>query len=269
VKGADWSVGQMDYLLFKTAGYDFAMRYAVPTLPGKSLTHAEITVAHAMDVSVGFIYETTGTTWRGGHVQGMIDGHQAKSALAAMTVPVGRACYHAIDEQVTPADLGQIGEWVSGLIAGMWPYAVGVYGQYLVMQYLHVNFPDVKLWQTPAWSGGQTSDHINLLQGGRSTFDGVDIDADTWVAGDPGFWSPIVAPPPSPQLEDQDMIVLKVTAPEGQAWSGTRTFLYSGPTIHHIVSGEDNGAFTKALTVVTVSWEQFLAVGGASVPVAP
>lgn len=65
------------------------------------------------------------------------------------------------------------------------------------------------------------------------------------------------------------MIIVKVTAPEGQAWSGTRTFLYAGATLHHIVSGTDNGQLAGILDECEITWEQFLALGGASVPVTP
>jgi len=65
---------------------------------------------------------------------------------------------------------------------------------------------------------------------------------------------------------EEDLIILKVTAPAGQAWSGTRTFLYSGPSLHHIVSGTDNREFHAVLPVAEVTWGQFLACGGAAVP---
>lgn len=92
------------------------------------------------------------------------------------------------------------------------------------------------------------------------------------VKGSP---QPVPSPvPPSPQPPSghhggNDVIIVKVTAPEGQAWAGTRTFLYGGATLHHIVSGIDNAAFNAVLDECVITWPQFLALGGASVPVTP
>lgn len=86
---------------------------------------------------------------------------------------------------------------------------------------------------------------------------------------------PVPTPVPSPGHPSgqhhggNDMIIVKVTAPEGQAWSGTRTFLYGGATLHHIVSGTDNGQLASILDECEITWEQFLALGGAAVPVTP
>jgi len=159
-----------------------------------------------------------------------------------------------------------IDEWVAGLMMASSPYMAGVYGQYLVMEHIHGRFPLVKLWQTTAWSNRQVSDHINVLQGGRFIFDSINCDHDVAVTADLGQWAPFVPLPPPPQLEVQDMFIIKVTAPKGQAWEGTRTFTYSGATLHHIVSGTDEAAHAKVLPVVPASWEQFLAYGGAMVP---
>lgn len=71
-------------------------------------------------------------------------------------------------------------------------------------------------------------------------------------------------PPPAPvPPKGHDMIILQVTAPAGNAWEGTRTYLYApGAAPQHIVSVPDNQAFEKVLQVVPVSWEQFTGLGG-------
>ncbi len=265
ITGADWSSGRMDYVRFAHAGMAFAARYAVPTLPGKSLTRNEVDAAHWAGVSIMPIYETTGTTWRGGRAQGVIDGKQAFNALSALDAPSGITCYHAVDEQITSVNLPWIDEWVAGIAFGSWPYDVGIYGQYLLMEHLHSRFPSVKLWQTPAWSFGQVSDHINVLQGGKFTFAGIDCDHDTAVTQAFGQWAPFMPPTSPPLPKEQDMFIVKVTAPPIAKWSGTRTFTYNGTTLHHIVSGTDQGNLAKELHEVPITWEQFIAFGGATV----
>jgi hypothetical protein len=92
------------------------------------------------------------------------------------------------------------------------------------------------------------------------------------VKGSPPPTPPPVRQPPPGQHHptgDKQVIIVKVTAPEGQAWSGTRTFLYGGATLHHIVSGTDNAALNSVLDECEITWEQFMAIGGASVPLMP
>ncbi len=81
---------------------------------------------------------------------------------------------------------------------------------------------------------------------------------------------PVPSPAPVPYPNgDKRMIIVKVTAPPEQAWAGTRTFLYSGATLHHITSTTDNTALLAVLDEAVISWPQFLALGGAAVPVSP
>jgi hypothetical protein len=69
--------------------------------------------------------------------------------------------------------------------------------------------------------------------------------------------------PDPPKAGEQDMIIVRVTAPNGHSWSGTKTFLYApGTPLVHIVSGQDQAAFDVALPTVEITWNQYLGLGG-------
>jgi len=118
-------------------------------------------------------------------------------------------------------------------------------------------------------TGGGPFPVIAVQYGNRGSYD-VSVFSVPWlntVSGDP---PPAAAPrqPASPTArKDTGMIILKVTAPAGSGtWAGhTRTFLYAGPSSKppdHIVSEGDQAAFAPQLPEVTISWEQYLELGG-------
>jgi hypothetical protein len=69
--------------------------------------------------------------------------------------------------------------------------------------------------------------------------------------------------PPKPPVRNLRMLILRTTAPAGYTWSGTADYLYTpGTPPVHIVSPADLAAFMAALPRVTVTWTQYLALGG-------
>lgn len=115
------------------------------------------------------------------------------------------------------------------------------------------------LWQS---TDGTTGSHITNWPGcGRTDTSIFNGDLPTLAAM--GWPKPVIPPVIPPSIGD-GMIIVKVTAPAGHSWTGTRTYLYAGsPTsLVHIVSGTDNAAFTTILPTAVISWSQFTTMGG-------
>lgn len=222
--GADWVPGNMPYGVFRQQGLKFAMRYVVPSIPGKMITSEEVRNAHSWGVDLGFIYETTGRTWDGGYDAGVRDGVAAASALRTLGAPQSCAAYHAVDMQVGQAVIGTVMDWVRGLITGMRPYRTGLYGQLLVVDYAAAIYPQVFRWQTEAWSSGQISPNADMLQLGSASIAGIDTDVDVAYVPHFGQWYANPSQQP-PALHGDDMISGELTPvdivgypfPEGSA----------------------------------------------------
>jgi hypothetical protein len=207
-RGGDWVADSMNYEQFYKAGYRFAMRYVVPSINGKMVTAIEVSNAHAAKVDVGFVYETTGTTWQGGHSSGVDDGSAAQDAMHTINAPKGIAVYHAVDSQVPISQIPTVIQWLEGIEAGMPDYTVGCYGQESVMVAVAAALPHIKLWQTPAWSGGAIYPALELFQDSQANIGGLKIDTDSLYtsAADAGFWL-AESPPPPPKDGQVDNII--------------------------------------------------------------
>lgn len=203
--GGDWVPGNMNYPAFRDAGHSFALRYCVPEISGKMISHGEIIAAHAAGIDVGFVYETTGETWRGGKPQGEQDAVAARTALDALGAPQSVACYHAVDSQVADSELPTVIQWLSAISDTMRPYRTGVYGQYSVIESAREHVPSAYRWQTQAWSDGHVSARCDLLQLGQQNVAGIAIDVDLAYITDFGQWYANPAKQPRPPTEN-DMI---------------------------------------------------------------
>lgn len=256
-RGADWFSGTMPYPAFKHAGYSFAMRYAVTSIPGKMITAAEIADAHNAGVAVGFIYETSGDSWTGGSGAGKADGEAAKSALQSVGAPDTVACYLAIDSPVADTQLSVVLDYLASAEMAMAPYRIGVYGQYSVMAAVDKIYPAACLWQTVAWSGGLVYPNLNMFQDDQTSLLGIQVDTDSLFKKDSGLWDPTASPVPSPQpKEDTDMFIVHVTG-------SPDVYLYDGE-MHHITSPENEAEFVKVLPAVTIDETQFEVLAGGS-----
>lgn len=200
--GGDWVDSAMNYAEFRKAGHSFAMRYAVPSIRGKMITRAEIGNAHANGVDVCLIYEVDGTSWEGGHASGALDGEAARNALESLNAPHTAACYHAVDSQVMPDRMNACMEWLAAVRDSMRPYRTGVYGQYSVIEAAVLHDSSIYRWQTQAWSDSHVSTHADLLQLGKASIAGVNIDIDLAYVNHFGQWYANPASQPQPPSED-------------------------------------------------------------------
>jgi hypothetical protein len=186
--GGDYVSDAMNYPLFRSYGCTFAMRYAVRDIPGKMITRREIDTAHKAGVDIGLIYETTGTTWRGGYNAGLLEGAVSKAAMADLGAPGSVACYHTIDEEVPGKDLPLAMEWLRAIAEARKPYRTGVYGQFSVIEAANSLDPSIYRWQTEAWSGTEVSMHTDILQLGTANVGGINIDVDLAYCNAFGQW---------------------------------------------------------------------------------
>lgn len=209
--GADFVQPGMNYAAYGLAGLHFAMRYVVPSIPGKMLTLKEAAEAHSQGIDLGFVYETTGTTWQGGHDAGYADGIRAYGALRSLGVPFSAGCFHAVDSPVPKFAMGAVIEWMRGVLLGMRDYRTGVYGDYDVIKAIAASYPQVFRWQTKAWSGGNIASDAALLQLGSTTIAGINADFD--VAYQPHFGQWYADPRNQPHtLNGDEMISGQISA---------------------------------------------------------
>jgi Domain of unknown function (DUF1906) len=238
--GGDWSQGIMDYALYRSYGFRFAMRYIVPSIPGKMIRHAEIISAGQHGVDLGFVYEKDGAGWRSGSATGTDDGIAARMALQSIDAPESCAAYFTIDAQVESSQMLTAIAYLDAAAQAVQPYRAGAYGQYDVIEHAWAYMPELFRWQTMAWSGGRVSDHADLLQVGHTVIGGIDADSD--VAYTPRFgqlyanqWQQPVSP-----REGDDMSgfispseILSVPVPVGTA---SKLLLFADTGLMH---GED------------------------------
>lgn len=207
-RGGDWTAEGMNYEEFYRSGYRFAIRYVVPSIPGKMVSALEVATAHAAHIDMGFVYETDGTTWQGGKDAGITDGKAANDAMQSIKAPSGVTVYHAVDSQVLDSELPTVIQWVTGLQEGMPDYSIGIYGQYSVMSYVANHFPHLRLWQTPAWSNGGVYPALEMYQDSQVKIGAITLDTDSLLADEAsaGFWT-WSAPTPPPKGGHVDEII--------------------------------------------------------------
>lgn len=205
-RGGDWVAEGMNYEEFYRSGYRFALRYVVPSIPGKMVSALEVASAHAADVDMGFVYETTGTTWQGGMTAGKTDAVAASDALASIKAPAGTAVYHAVDSSVSESEIPTVIQWVTGLVKSSGNYRIGVYGQFSVMRAVATSYPHVLLWQTPAWSANAVYPALEMFQDSQVRIGALTIDTDSMFvpAIDAGLWvaRPAVKPPTGGNMDE-------------------------------------------------------------------
>lgn len=186
--GVDTDSPGLDYGKLKSAGFEFAMRYLTREAPGTELTRAEVARAHDAGISIGVVYETTGTTWQGGYKAGAEDGASAASAMNALGSPASVAVYHAIDSHVPSSLMPVLKEWALGVSSTMGRYSLGFYGGALEVSAVRERLPGSYLWQTSAWSGGLRAPGVALFQGAPRIIGGVTCDTDVAFIGNFGQW---------------------------------------------------------------------------------
>lgn len=175
----------------KAAGFDFICRYVVPErYAWKRLTPEETKSASDAGLNILSVYETSAGYMRGGSAQAKIDAPIVKKEMQTVGQPAGSAIYFTADFDVTTSqELDAIERYLRQMTAELPDYAIGVYGEYVVIETMADRKACKHFWQTYAWSGGKRSQYANLYQykNGDSVA-GIQVDLNESF-GNEGWWS--------------------------------------------------------------------------------
>lgn len=162
------------------AGGKFVIRYL--SSHSKGITTAERDSLHKDNVGIGVVYETTGTTFTGGHSAGVADGVEAARQAELIGVPHGDPIFFAIDTDTS--DFKTVRLYLQGCQAGAPNYAAKLYASFKVIEAIGGDGH----WQTYAWSGKSISKHAGVYQyhNGYSV-GGTDTDRCRTLPGGPGI----------------------------------------------------------------------------------
>lgn len=199
ITGVDYAWGRPGGARLHAAGVAFAMRYVSHDNTGKNLTREEAADLAAHGVQIGLVWEGTAKRALDGHNAGASDAAVALAQAHACGMPATKPIYVAVDFDTTPADIGQIAQYLGGWHTVIPPARTGIYGGYLTVSRVMGAGQAAYGWQTTAWSNGKWYPGAHLRQsGGNRMIGGVDCDSDQ-ALGDVGLWVPGQATkPPAP-----------------------------------------------------------------------
>lgn len=135
-------------------------------LPEKQLTPAEASSYVASDIAVVSVWETTADMMLGGYAAGQSDSTLAWIQHQLCYGPDSATIYFACDFDEAPNQDEAIADYLKGCIAfrNGDQSKVGIYGSYYICMRMQKLFPQIKTWQTMAWSGGLIYPACNMLQ---------------------------------------------------------------------------------------------------------
>ena len=187
VKGCDYVSGPSVAAL-KNAGIKFVFRYLSTPGNPKNLTVAEAKKLHAAGIKIGLVFETTGTTFKGGAPAGRHDATAALQQAKALGVPDTVPIYFAIDTD--PSGRTQlVVDYIKGCAAVLTKERTGVYGGLAAIDACASAGACAWFWQTLAWSGGVWSPHAHVEQYANGQKIGTaTVDLDRAVRQPYGVW---------------------------------------------------------------------------------
>lgn len=151
----------------KASPFSTIMRYVTDGgsgLPQKLLSALEARTYLVNDIALVSNYEWDGKP-HDGYATGNNDAYVAVSNHCAAGGPPRATIYFSLDYDAPEEDQPVIDEYFHGIydyMAG--EYDVGVYAGYYVCKRLREKYPQIKVWQAFAWSGGQVLDDIEIYQ---------------------------------------------------------------------------------------------------------
>lgn len=134
------------------------------SLPQKLLTYPEARTYLLNNIALVSNFESTGKVGNG-YSTGYQDAYVAIANHNNAGGPHNATIYFSIDYDAAESEQPIINDYFKGVydyFAG--EYEVGVYGGYWICKRLRDKYPNIKVWQTLAWSGGQVLDNIEMLQ---------------------------------------------------------------------------------------------------------
>jgi len=154
--GVDYSMTNVDWPTFfrelKAAGRDFIGRY----LPWKGatwrqVTKAELQGATAAGVDYFFWFEDSDNHFsaRNGFAQGVADAQEAVRALERLGVPTTTPVYYTVD--FPASDGNEIDAYFRGIVSVVPVSQVGVYGNYITIDWIYKQGLATYFCQSNAW----------------------------------------------------------------------------------------------------------------------
>jgi hypothetical protein len=147
--------------------FDGIIRYLSPggaSLPGKLLLPDEAQSYLDAGKTLVSNWETYAARMNEGYDAGYDDVRMAWQRHKECGGPDNAVIYFSADWDVAPGEQDNVNSYLQACIDYLGVHSVGVYGGYYTVKRVHEWNPDVYLWQTLAWSGGQEYEHIHLLQ---------------------------------------------------------------------------------------------------------
>jgi hypothetical protein len=149
------------------ANADFVIRYLYPrsqydAKDAKNLSKTEADRLIKLGLVIVSNYEWYAERAGEGYAAGLVDAQAADVQHRDCGGPPGAPIYFSVD--FDPPDLGAVGNYFRGAIAGIGAPRVGAYGGYKTIKYLFDNNLIKWGWQTYAWSGGRYDERCHLSQ---------------------------------------------------------------------------------------------------------
>ena len=166
IKGFDCAA-RLDFdkaFTLREMGYEYALRYCVPTSYSKALTAQEADCILSAGLSLGLCWETTANRARNGATAGLADGKSAKDCAKAIGAPDGTVIYFAVDYPAAKDDYDRIAAYMLAAEVNVRPYRLGIYGSYYLVEEMGWREIGKAYWQCVAWSDGRVSPHADIYQ---------------------------------------------------------------------------------------------------------
>lgn len=188
----------------KASPYSLICRYLSSggsAIPNKQLMPDEAQSYLDNDIAIISNWETDGRM-DGGPDQGYHAASLAWSWHKACNGPDSATIYFSLDYDAALHEQPNIDAYIQGIINRLGVEHVGLYAGYWPCLRAKQAFPDIKIWQTTAWSGSNVLESANLFQRvGAVNVGGADCDVnEIRTPGNTGAW------------QDKDINMGKVTS---------------------------------------------------------
>lgn len=149
----------------KRAGYLWTGRYLVPPNSyRKALTLEEAKRITDAGLKILTVYETTANRAKSGWTGGIYDGEVASTCAKNINMPESGCIYFAVDYDAPTSDFQTIENYLRAAKSVIFPYKIGVYGGFKVIEYLAGKNVCDCYWQCMAWSYGKRHEARNVYQ---------------------------------------------------------------------------------------------------------
>lgn len=255
---ADW--GQLAGAL-TAAGKRFAWRYAVDDKApsGRGIAAAEYRALRAAGIDVGLYWEGSESWMLGGEAAGVAAARNAEANRAAAGMPEGMPIYFAHDIDPEPRHFGAIDACLRGAASVVGWDRVGVYGGWLLMNYLAGGGTVKWLCQTLAWEyGNGLHPAAGLYQYGfNKWYGGTNCDlvrATREHVGQASMFDGSVEPVPAVKPPRAPTIPWKATDVGVADWKGVKVHRFLGevtarrnvPVYDHVGTGKQRIGLIEA-----------------------